>query len=331
MKRFIMLIVLAKCSMWVYGDQISNPEEADAYLAILQINDQATLINIVKNSTNEWMREHAIRKISDQKFLLETALNDRNVEVSRLAVNGARRLPIGDAHLPAPGGLNDRAVLEKIAKNVTLDHRVRRAALERLQFRKYRIDRIAADIAENDHDRELRWYAIEILNGKNQSLLIKIANNDTDNKIRGWAVYFLTEQKRIAEFAKNDRDEYVRGMAIRKLEDQELLEWILKNDESDGVRESVVFRLKNQALLAEIAKNNKNTKGMRLLAIQQLKDQAALTEIAKNEKDESLRARAVEFLGDKKLLEKFAKNDESEKVREAAENNLKNGWYKFQL
>ena len=66
------LIIVAGCSTWVYGDDMAHKKQE----VIAEINNQAILAEIAKNDKNESRRIDALRRLDDQVLLAEFVKND---------------------------------------------------------------------------------------------------------------------------------------------------------------------------------------------------------------------------------------------------------------
>lgn len=158
--------------------------------------------------SNPKVRKAAIKKLTDQKLLLNVAINDNVNVVREVAVQK----------------LKHQEVLADIAKNDT-DIMVRCSAIKNINAP----EELEDFVNKNEHDF-IRLTAIKKIN--NQNLLYAIAKNDTELLIQVRAVYNLTNMELLNDIANNSTKWNVRIASIKKMKSIESNEYVLSLDSS---------------------------------------------------------------------------------------------------
>jgi len=176
-----------------------------AKMAIREIDDKVTLLEIVKNDKDKFMRLHSAWKLNDQALYADIATNtNEEYKVRHYVIQS----------------LADQTLIAKIATSDD-DWRIRDSAVLKLNDKT-----LLADIAENDEHHIVRWEAEQVL-----------------DKMRGEEVRQINDQALLAEIVKNDASKYGRYWAALKLEDEALLAEVIENDESSFVQRAAERRL----------------------------------------------------------------------------------------
>jgi hypothetical protein len=229
-------------------------------MAVHKLTDQATLVDIVQNDANYWVRCAAFEHVTGQAAFADIAKNEKNYKPIRIA---------------AIKKLDDRTILAGIAKN-TADKDVCRAALNGFTDTEALID-----VAENAVNWQIRADIYERL-GYKQNALSVIAKHAASPSVRKAAVDDLTDQTLLVDIAKNADNWYARAAAVEKLTDRTALADIAENDGDWHVRVTAYTKLddeQNVACLALIAKNHWNVY-TRQEALKDIADMETLKDIA---------------------------------------------------
>ena len=245
--------------------------------AMMRINDQNVFIKIA--TTNTWasfVREEAVRMITDQAVLKEVALKNSEASVCKVALERITNQAVlkelafnalcGEVRSEAVEKVNDQAVL----KEVTLkDSKVwiREKAYKRLTAPDQTL--LLNIVKDNENNQRFREAAFEkfLLSSPDQTLLsdiVKNKNNEYEYYIRGAALKQLLlnvpDQTLLSDIVKNGFDQASRAEAFRKLTapDQTLLiDIIVKNENGDNMRQDAINKLTDPSLLKHF-KNNKH-------------------------------------------------------------------------
>lgn len=165
-------------------------------------------------------RRDAVKKINDQKILIELARNDPHDEVRRAAI----------------GKIKSESVLVDIAKNDN-DWLIRKYATDRITNQG-----VLIDIAKNDEDGGVRSAAIKKI--KDENLVEKLLRSDSSREVQQYA----SAQRHI---------NYTNS--LNKTSQSELVSIAKDTSKTDSVRKDAIKRISNKTVLLELA-NTPNTR-----------------------------------------------------------------------
>ena len=148
-----------------------------------------------KYKHSDWkIRLEAVKKIDNQKILLDIAKNDPESEVRKEAIN---KIEIQN--------IDDDSVLVDIAKNDSNGF-VRRRAVEKIAD-----ESVLVDIAKNDSDEFVRRNAVEKI--ADESVLVDIAKNESDSYVYNKAIEKISDESVLVDIAKNASEDGARRAA----------------------------------------------------------------------------------------------------------------------
>jgi len=202
----------------------SNPEAWIREAAVKRITDQSVLAKIARKDENKYVREAATKRLTNLEALAKIARKDDDDWVRQVAV----QKPV----------MTDQDVLYEVAtkdENVS----VRRAAVQKLE------DPIRlAKIAQKDEEWLVREAAVNNTNLTDQTLLEKFATKDMSDGVRKSAIRKLTDQSVLIRIVKNEEEFWwVRVAAVWMLTDQDLLANIAEKNEILEMRSAAKSRL----------------------------------------------------------------------------------------
>jgi hypothetical protein len=243
-----------------------NEEDYDyiCETAVEQLNDQAMLADVARNSCWCDIRIAAAEKLSDQAISQEVY-----TDIAKNANDTHNQFSNRSIRMEAAEKLNDQNVAQEvyadIAKNCD-DWEVCEIAVKKLTDQK-----LLVDVVNNGNDGEARLTALSQMT--DQMLLADIViNNEVFHKYNpgcncGFCqhegVYFrlsairkISNQAALVHVVKNSKYGDVRFIAVTKLSKDETLDYIAKNDADNIVRKAAVERLTNHVLHNDEKKNS---------------------------------------------------------------------------
>jgi hypothetical protein len=284
----------------VRGAAVKNPN----------FTDQVLLAEIILNDKSDYVRRHAVKKLTDQALLGKIAKSSKDGKIRKIVL----------------GRLKDRKLIYDIAINSKSKH-IRKSAVEELEDQE-----LVKNIAKNDKE-EIVHTAAEKRLAYLQMPKAWEKHSKRSFKARLAALEELEDQKDLAWIAKNDPD--LARRALEKLQDQEVLTEVLKKidplykyeyddpyaertiyarkiDYKNIVTDDILSKVKDQKLLADLAKNANSNK-IRLGAMILLDDskwQDLLIDIFKNDEDFEVRNEAISQITDQDFLAETVRNEE---------------------
>ncbi len=213
--------------------------------AVGEIDDPATLADIVMSDPDQEVRTTALGQLRDEKRLCEIATKATAAELRKLASEGVEdpqllaEIATHSADLEvrqsALARISDETQLARLATGEA-DFRMRAEAVARVND-----SRLISDVLKHDPDWPIFKVAIERLN--DQNLLANIARTHPKPNARKAAVMRLEDQTTIAEVARGDPISDVRLTAIKHLDDKKTLAAIARIDPDQTVRECAIDRI----------------------------------------------------------------------------------------
>lgn len=188
----------------------------------LDPSEKSTLMQVVKNDTDDAVRRAALRKIDDPDVLvdlaeeyLEGALRDLALErASSHWVNVTLEEEDTDAALAALENVIDEAALADVAKRARIDE-VRMGALERLSDEK-----ILADVARGSKENSIRLAAVTAID--DDLVLRSLALGGGSRQVAAAALDKIEDADCLETITKQAKTKSLRSRAKRKLKDLEL-------------------------------------------------------------------------------------------------------------
>ena len=237
--------------------------------AVKKLDDQKILIEIAKNDSSASVREEALKNISDKSVALDIVKNEPNVNV-RIAIYKQHRFDFK---------------LADIAMNHS-DKYVRQSAVRAINSEK-----IKMEIAINGPDNDTCFTALLGITNPYDLGCIAVCANDSIIRIRArsrlkvgrnkWEVKWHMDNARDKEFSR-----------VEKIKDNLMLADIVENHGDVQVRIKALNKIDDEAILAEIAKGNSYS-DVRIIAVYKIDDEAILADIAENDSDKNVRTEAI--------------------------------------
>ncbi|MDR0593520.1 MAG: hypothetical protein LBG60_09780 [Bifidobacteriaceae bacterium] len=247
-------------------------------------------------SKDRGKREAAVAKLTDQRLLVELALNgqfwDVRAAAARKVVDPAalahiiQNDPDSDVRAAAFTNLGDANVLAGLAANARAE--VRKAAVDKLTDQ-----RILVDLALRSEFLDVRWDAVYKV--KEPTAMAHIIENTSVPAIRDAVFDRLSDLDVLLGLATSANAE-VRHGAVRSLKDQEVRADLALTSEFPDVREVAAGVVYEPALRARIIENTSEP-AVRDAAFDGLRDLDVLANLATSAdaevRDEAVRRRAA--------------------------------------
>lgn len=240
---------------------------------------------IAKNDKQSDVRMTAIKRITDQKIIIDIARNDNNFYVRNFAL----------------GCIFDTTLLPEIAKS----------AIEEVTDQ-YDLIRIAEHPNWNVYSRIAAINKIT-----DDKVLAEIAKEADNNKVRKSAINKISDQLILKELANYDKNSYIREESVKMITDQNILIELIKDAEFTNTKETALSKIEDHNVLVDIAKNYKDIQ-IRRAAIWKITDQNVLISLAKNDTNNYIRRTAVKKISDQNILADIAMQDNDSEVQHNA-------------
>lgn len=187
-----------------FMDKIFKPKWKDEdfvkrYKAVKKLKDQKILIEIAKNDPNYTVRSAAVENITDENALIDLALNDSS----------------GGVQCGAIKKINDETVLKDIVKNLKNSEMVRETAIENINDVDFLIDVAKTDVSDEIRRKATDKIDIEKINDDN--ILADIAKNGANVKVRQEALEKIKDKKIASEIESIESNKL---KYLEKLEDE---------------------------------------------------------------------------------------------------------------
>jgi hypothetical protein len=250
--------VLVRLAIQAQDPVSSFPHMPDdgACAAVSKLDDQILLEKIASAAKSKWVREAAIKKLTNQVILATLALTHSDVEavISRLIdeeLLTKLATECGDWYVRkmAVGKITNQDLLAKIALNDTNLY-VRKMAVGKITNQD-----LLAKIALNDPSLVVRLEAVgKVTDRAVLSKILATAKNElyflTDpilsaayRRMAEFSVKDITSQTNLAEMALTDRDWAVRLAAASKLSDEIMLTYVLAQTTDADVCNAIAMRI----------------------------------------------------------------------------------------
>ncbi|MDR2981420.1 MAG: WD40 repeat domain-containing protein [Puniceicoccales bacterium] len=307
--------------------------------ALATANDQALLADVATNTSDPYIRQVALEKLTDAQLLAEVLKNMRGGELDRGIKSGNHpRSQIPLQNITGVDAQNIDTALEKITDPQVLTDIARNAASVyiRSEVALKTGDQPALTAFALDKTVHTSFRQATVGKLTDQAVLTAIIQNTAENSsIREAAVSGLTDQATIVAIARDAQNSPgIRVKAFQVLTDQSVLAEIImsENDCEPGTKEWMFARdlaceaaksMTDQTQLVSLAKNDKIDWLVRATLVGSLADQKLLEKFATDTKEsQPVRSAAVEKLTDVRVLAGIATNDEDDAVRKLALSKL---------
>jgi len=207
-----------------------NSENANIrFKALKKINDEKLIVDIAKNNSFIIVRLGAVEKILNQKMLADLSLND----------------PDAGIRIAALYNLTNETIISQIASNDPNDD------IRLLAFKKIDNYKVFTAIIQSEKKDEVLINAIdEIANRINyddgqcpEQLLYLITKYSTDDQNRQNAAYIITDQKLLSKIALKNSDSNVRRAAAENITNLKLLADIAQSETNSFVQRTATIQL----------------------------------------------------------------------------------------
>lgn len=246
-------------------DKIIKPKykHKDAWIreeAVKTLTDQNILEEIAENDSNDHVRKEAIERITSEKKLIELAKKEKTEYVLiTISLNPY---------------LTNQEILADIIKRIDKPYKL---TVNDRDKREYILDKITnqellADIAKNatfnyynkeNHTSELAFNRVEDIN-----LLEDISENANDEEVKKYAIWkikdlkdenivnkLFKDEEELIKFLENSDDDELRSKVVKEVDNQEIL-FKLSNDENMWIRYDVASKINDKKVLEDMLKND---------------------------------------------------------------------------
>lgn len=238
-------------------------------------------------STNDKARLRAVNKITDQSTLFKVALEDKSIEIKRIAFNK----------------ITDENYLNRFATE-SKDQTLRLEAV-----RKITDQNTLCKIALEDMSNEVKIAAFNKIT--DESLLVRFVQESKDLKLLLEAVRKITDQNTLCRIALENLSTEVRVAAFNKITDENLLNRLAIESRDSKLRMEAVKKITDQNTLFRVASEDLSYE-VKLAAINKITDENLIVRLVKESKDLKLRLEAVKKITDQNTLYKIALEDKFE-------------------
>lgn len=298
----------------IKNHKAEKEDEEVIIAAIKRITNQTLLKEIVKKEKSLNICTHAIERIDDQDFLFDTANNNINHQIRRLAISY----------------LADQSKLIEISRSSDIPDELKIAAIKKLEDRS-----IIIDIAKFSPVYSIRKSIYEVLYKKfNVHIDLKgaldVIYNDPDDNLRLSFLKKISDRELLKEISRNAKEYSVRLAVYRVLNEKfnvkpDLLEYVdmVKNERDANLALEILNKLitskklNDQNILLDIALNSVSNI-VRTTAVTKICDQKMIADIARSDEDVSIRKEAIVRINDVNLLNELAINDQNYHIRHCA-------------
>ena len=291
------------------GDFISDKQGntfAERENAIKRLTNQTFLVEIAMNAKDDDIQKMAIKKITDQNALIEIA-QSKNLNDS-----------FGHVRAEAVKKITDQNALIEIAQSKNLNDssgHIRAEAVKKITDQNTLIE-----IAMNANDDSIQKMAIQKIN--DQNALIKIAqakesfgNPKYSDQVHIAAISKITDTNVLKQIARTTKDLEIRTFTLECIKDEKELFDVVKDIKDEWFfkfRALPLLQEKNQALASKAKLFHQAQYGNykeKEEAIKQLSDETEfLVKIAKDrDQDHIARSAAIKQLNDDALLAEILK------------------------
>ena len=190
--------------------------------AIAGIDNEKILKDLAGNA-EDYTREKALEKISDQNFLVDFCRKERN----------------GDLVLAAMKNIKDESFFQKAALNQNYSWSVREESIKRVNNIK-----LLYKISKDDHEFSVRKAA----------LLAYYKVNDIDNEL----IDKINDEKHLADIVINGPNDHTQIAALKKIKDNNLIAKLAKEISTIEVKKAAIELINDQSILEELIRNEFN-------------------------------------------------------------------------
>ena len=209
---------------WQHSDPFIREE------GVRKLKDQELLTSIFENDDDQDIRQIALMKLENKRYVINVAENkEEDVDIRATAVEK----------------ILDQDFIRRILINKDEEWELRRAAITNNQDKD-----LLKEIALNDLCDITREEAVEYLT--DISSLESIALNDKNGGIRCIAIRKITNKSILEKIALNDWHSEARKMAIDKIENQKVIENAAINDNESENRLFAMQKINNAKSLLKI-------------------------------------------------------------------------------
>lgn len=288
--------------------------------ALKKIADQDFLTEIALNENCDPLRITAVEMLENQNVLVDIARNERNRNIRLAAVRKITNEQVLEDLAEhdteesicraAVSGLTNQYVLERIAKDTSKSVSIRGKAVEGI-----RNNAILADFAKNYLVMEIAQTALNRIDSWDKNVFSDVAHNASSYSIRIMAHKKMGTEKSsaaLSDIMNNDPDDKNRLNAAISLSDQNVIARFLRDHSNTELRNRALKYITDQRVLFDFIISTKENSGDRfttaLCALEKISDQLVLKDIVANSLN--IWRQALNKLKDQGLLVELL-NDES--------------------
>jgi hypothetical protein len=264
-------------------------------------NDQAFLLDTVKNDSVLSTKLNALSKISSEEELLKIALFDPLTEIKEVAV----------------AGIKDEEKLVSVVKS-GIDLMLRKKVLQRIKS--------AIVLEKLITTLELELQKVILPKIDNQSIIKEFALNHENQEIRIIALEKLQDRKTINKIAREDGVFHIRQLAFLKLGDklsQDALYDLIMHESNTERQKVVLAKITDEVKLEKLAFFSPSV-DIQLAATKKIESEHRLSNIVQTHSNEKIKKSALKKISNQNYLEYFITHLDIRWIKEFAMNKITN-------